>query len=129
MGKDYKYKFDTKEDNQFNDFLNKTIIGTSYNYFNNWKEDREYLRDFKDDIVVESSDEVSLLKETDNKYLKIALKSLTKNEWLVISFIFDEHLKAKEIAKRMKINSNTVYIIKNRALRKIGRKIKEEMRK
>ena len=93
MEKNYKYEFTTKEESQFNDFLNKTILGTSYNYFNNCKADKEYLREFNEDIVDESSDEVSLLNETDNQYLKIALKSLTKNERLVISFVFDESIK------------------------------------
>lgn len=125
MEKNYKYKFATKEDKQFNDFLNKTIIGTSYNFFNKWKEYRENTEEYKEDILIDCSEKVGLFQETENEFLSVALKSLTKNERLVISFIFDEHLKGEEISKRLKINPNTVYIIKKRALNKIEKIIKE----
>ena len=86
MGKNYKYKFATKEDNQFNDFLNKTIIGTSYNFFNEWKEQRETIS-------------------------------------------FEEKLSGEEIAKKIKINKNSVYRMRKRTLGKLKKIIMEEQKK
>ena len=125
MGKNYKYKFTTKEGVKFNDFLNKTIIGTSYNFFNEWKKDSEYLVEIKEDIVDESSVEVSLLKETDDEYLSIAMKSLTDDERSVISFSFEEKLSGKEIAKEISILKNSVYRKRKKTINKLRKLIME----
>ena len=124
MGKNYKYILATEKDRKFNKFLDMTIIGTAYNYFN---ENRDFMNmeEYKDDIVVNCPAEVGLFDEVNNRELRIAMKSLTKNERLVISFVFEDKLKGKEIAKKMKINANTVYIIKKRAINKLEKLIKE----
>ena len=124
MEKDYKYVLPTKEDRQFNKFLDMTIIGTAYNYFNSNKEVMA-MEEYKDDIVVDRPVEMGLLDEVNNKELRIAMKSLTKNERSVISFVFEDELKGEEIAKKMDINPNTVYIIKKRAIKKLEKLIKE----
>lgn len=129
MGKNYKYKFATKEDNQFNDFLNKTIIGTSYNFFNEWKEQRETMEEYKDDIVVDCPNGKGLFDETEDELLSIALESLTKNERLVISFSFEEKLSGEEIAEKIKINKNSVYRMRKRTLGKLKKIIMEEQKK
>lgn len=128
MGKDYKYKFATKEDNQFNDFLNKTIIGTSYNFFNEWKEQIETIEEYRDDIVVDCPNEKGLFDETKDELLSIALKSLTKNERLVISFSFEEELSGEEIAEKINIKKNSVYRMRKRILEKLKKFIMEEQK-
>lgn len=125
MEKNYKYGKLTKEDGKFNDFLNKTIIGTSYNYFNVWKEERETFEEYKEDIVVDCPNEVGLFQETKDEILSIALKSLTENERLVISFSFEDELSGEEIAKRININLNSVYRIRTRTLKKLEKLILE----
>lgn len=129
MGKNYKYKFATKEDNQFNDFLNKTIIGTSYNFFNEWKEQRETMEEYRDDIVVDCLNGKGLFDETEDELLSVALESLTKNERLVISFSFEEKLSGEEIAEKIKINKNSVYRMRKRTLGKLKKIIMEEQKK
>lgn len=129
MGKNYKYKFATKEDNQFNDFLNKTIIGTSYNFFNEWKEQRETMEEYKDDIALDCPNGKGLFDETEDELLSIALESLTKNERLVISFSFEEKLSGEEIAEKIKINKNSVYRMRKRTLGKLKKIIMEEQKK
>lgn len=124
MERNYKYVLPTKEDRQFNKFLDMTIIGTAYNYFNSNKEVMA-MEEYKDDIVVDRPVEMGLLDEVNNKELRIAMKSLTKNERSVISFVFEDELKGEEIAKKMDINPNTVYIIKKRAIKKLEKLIKE----
>lgn len=124
MEKNYKYVLPTKEDRQFNKFLDMTIIGTAYNYFNSNKEVMT-MEEYKDDIVVDCPVEEGLLDEVNNKELRIAMKSLTKNERSVISFVYEDKLKGEEIAKKMGINSNTVYIIKKRAIKKLEKLIRE----
>lgn len=52
MEKNYKYLLPTKEDRQFNKFLDITIIGTAYNYLNSNKEVMT-MEEYKDDIVVD----------------------------------------------------------------------------
>lgn len=115
MGKNYKYRFATKEDKKFNDFLDKTIIGTSYNFFNEWKKYREHTEEYREDIAQDSSWEEGLIKDVKDSDLSIALESLTDNERLVISFCFDKDLKGKEIAEKANIELNSVYRIKRRA--------------
>lgn len=127
MGKNYKYEISTKEGKKLNDFLNKTIIGTSYNFFNKLKRERKRTIELREDMEQECQNEVGLLDETDNENLGNALKSLTKNERLVISFIFEKQIKADIIAAKIKVDSNSVYRIKKRALRKM-RRIMEVMR-
>lgn len=127
MEKNYKYKFATKEDNQFNDFLNKTIIGTAYNFFNRRDENKVILEEYNDDIVVDCPEEVGLFEETNNEYLRIALKSLTKNERLVISFTFEEELSGEEIAKKINITLNSLYRMRKRTLKKL-KTIMEEIK-
>lgn len=129
MGKDYKYKFTTKEESQFNDFLNKTIIGTSYNFFNDWKEKREIMEEYRDDIVVDCPNGKGLFDETKDELLSIALESLTKNERLVISFSFEEELSGEEIAEKINIKKNSVYRMRKRTLGKIKKLIMEEQKK
>ena len=129
MGKDYKYKFTTKEESQFNDFLNKTIIGTSYNFFNDWKEQREIMEEYRDDIVVDCPKGKGLFDETKDELLSIALESLTKNERLVISFSFEEELSGEEIAEKINIKKNSVYRMRKRTLGKIKKLIMEEQKK
>ena len=124
MAKNYKYVLPTKEDRQFNKFLDMTIVGTAYNYFNSNK-DIMTMEEYKDDIVVDCPVETGLLDEVNNNELRIAMKSLTKNERSVISFVFEDELKGEEIAKKMDINPNTVYIIKKRAIKKLEKLIKE----
>lgn len=128
MGRNYKYKFATKEDKKFNDFLNKTIIGTSYNFFNKWKEDREVLEEYTDDIVVECPNSVGLFDDIKNERLKIALKSLTEEERLVISFSFDEELTGEEIAQKVNVTLNSLYRMRKRILKKL-KEIMEELKK
>ena len=127
MGKNYKYKFATKEDNKFNDFLNKTIIGTAYNFFNRRDENKLILEEYNDDIVVNCPEEVGLFEEINNEYLRIALKSLTKNERLVISFSFEEELSGEEIAKKINITLNSLYRMRKRTLKKL-KTIMEEIK-
>lgn len=127
MEKNYKYKFATKEDNQFNDFLNKTIIGTAYNFFNRREENKVILEEYNDDIVVDCPDEVGLFEETNNECLRIALKSLTENERLVISFTFEEELSGEEIAKKINITLNSLYRMRKRTLKKL-KTIMEEIK-
>lgn len=78
--------------NQFNDFLNKTIIGTPYNFFNERKEQRKIMEEYKNDIVLDCPNGKDLFDETEDELLSIALESLTKNERLVISFSFEEKI-------------------------------------
>ena len=124
MGKDYKYILATEKDRKFNKFLDMTIMGTAYNYFNNNKELMN-MEEYKDTIVVDCPAEVGLFEDVNNDGLRIAMKSLTKNERLVISFAFEDKLKGEEIARKMGINTNTVYIIKKRAIKKLEKLIKE----
>jgi len=125
MEKSYKYQYLTKEDRQFNLFLDRTIIGTAYNYFNENKRKEKDIVEYQDDMVADCPNEVCLLNEVKNKKLRIAMKSLTKKERSVISFIFEDKLKGEEIARILKINQNTVYIIKKRAIKKLEKLIKE----
>lgn len=127
MEKNYKYKFATKEDNQFNDFLNKTIIGTAYNFFNRREENKVILEEYNDDIVVDCPEKVGLFEETNNECLRIALKSLTENERLVISFTFEEELSGEEIAKKINITLNSLYRMRKRTLKKL-KTIMEEIK-
>lgn len=119
MGKSYKYKFATKEDFQLNDFLNKTIIGTAYNFFNKKEKNKVMLEEYNDDIIVECPDGKGLFEEINNECLEFALKSLTKNERLVISFTFEERLSGKEIAKIINITPNSLYRMRKRTLKKL----------
>lgn len=98
MEKNYKYVLPTKEDRQFNKFIDMIIIGTAYNYFNSNKEVKA-IEEYKDDIVVDRPVEMGLLDEVNNKELRIA--------------------------KKMDINPNTVYIIKKRAIKKLEKLINE----
>lgn len=127
MEKNYKYKFATKEDNQFNNFLNKTIIGTAYNFFNRRAENKVVLEEYNDDIVVDCPNEVGLFEETNNECLRIALKSLTENERLVISFTFEKELSGEEIAKKINITLNSLYRMRKRTLKKL-KTIMEEIK-
>jgi len=130
MGKNYKYIFPTKEDRKFNKFLDMTIKGTAYNFFKSKNTERLTNEEYNDDkYFVDNSIEKSLFKESKNIYLDIALKSLTKKERLVISFVFEESMRGKEIADILEINTNTVYIIKKRALKKIEKIVKESKKK
>ena len=127
MAKNYKYKFATKEDCQFNDFLNKTIIGTSYNYFNRRAESKVIIEEYNDDIIGDSPNYEGLFGETKDECLKTALESLTVNERLVISFTFEKELSGKEIARRVNMTLNSMYRMRKRTLKKL-KKMMEELR-
>lgn len=119
MGKSYKYKFATKEDYKLNDFLNKTIIGTAYNFFNRRDENKVILEEYNDDIIVDCPNEVGLFGEINNECLELALKSLTENERLVISFTFEDNFSGEEIAKIINITPNSLYRMRKKTLKKL----------
>lgn len=133
MEKNYKYQFTTPEGVKFNDFLNKTIIGTSYNFFNENNKIKSMRENFSEDIlerynIVQKDNiaEVCFLDNLKNENLEIAAQSLTSNERDVIVFVFEEEIGGEEIAQKLKINTNTVYIIKKRAVEKLKKIIEEE---
>lgn len=117
------YKFTTKEEREFKGFLNKTIIGTSYNFFNKRKKYVERHDMYEDNIVVDSPKELGLFEEIYNEYLDKALKSLTEYERLVISFSYESNFKGTEIAEKLKITPNTLYKFRKRILEKLKKKI------
>lgn len=133
MEKNYKYQFTTPAGVKFNDFLNKTIIGTSYNFFNENNKIKSMRENFSDDILErynivqkDGMAEVCFLEKLENEDLEIATQSLTSNERKVIVFVYEEELSGEEIAQKLKINTNTVYIIKKRAVGKLKKIIEEE---
>lgn len=122
MSKKYKYLMETKEDCKFNKFLNKTIIGASHNYYKSVLDmEKINVELVEEKLLVKEKNSQDLLEDTDNIGLKRAIESLTKNERLVISFVFDEKLDRKDIANLLKIHPNTVSIIKTRAIGKLKR--------
>lgn len=126
MGRNYKYKFATKEDKKFNDFLNKTIVGTSYNFFNRWKRHNERNKPYvEENIIIESPSELGVFEEKKYGYLNRALKSLTNKERLVIYFAFEKDLRGTEIADKLNLNVNTIYKMKKRTLKKLKKRIEE----
>ncbi|MDO5555637.1 MAG: sigma factor-like helix-turn-helix DNA-binding protein [Clostridia bacterium] len=125
MEKNYKYVFITEEDRRFNSFLDKTIVGTSWNFFNKLKEEKN-IKEYKEDIVIECSSEKGLFEETSDISLSIALESLTENERLVISFSFENELKGEQIAKKMGIKANSFYRKRTKILNKLKKIILEE---
>lgn len=134
MAKNYKYKFTTKEEAEFNSFLNKTIRGTASNFFKK-KLKIEKTEDYLEEEIL-TQEEIEILdKSVNNTNIKYALKndkldkaieSLTKNERSVILFDFMGELKTNEIAMILGININTVYIIRKRALNKLRKYLKVE---
>lgn len=133
MAKNYKYKFTTPQGVKFNDFLNKTIIGTSYNFFNENNKIKSMRENFSEEIferynIVQKDNiaGVSFLEKLENEKLEIATQSLTSNERKVIAFVFEEELSGEEIAQKLKIETNTVYIIKKRAVKKLKNIIGED---
>lgn len=134
MENNYKYKFTTKEEAEFNSFLNKTIIGTASNFFKKKLKIEKIEEYLEEEIVTQEEIEV-LDKSINNTNIKYALKndkldkaieSLTKNERSVILFDFMGELKTNEIAMVLGININTVYIIRKRALNKLRKYLKVE---
>lgn len=106
MENNYKYKFTTKEEAEFNSFLNKTIIGTASNFFKKKLKIEKIEEYLEEEIVTQEEIEV-LDKSINNTNIKYALKndkldkaieSLTKNERSVILFDFMGELKTNEIA-------------------------------
>lgn len=134
MGENYKYKFTTKEEAEFNSFLNKTIRGTASKFFKK-KLKIEESEDYLEEEILTQEDLEILDKSVNNTNIKYALKndkldkaieSLTKNERSVILFDFMGELKTNEIAMILGININTVYIIRKRALNKLRKYLKVE---
>lgn len=124
MEKNYKYILATEDDRRFNKFLDMTIRGSAYNYFNENKDLME-MEEYKDDNVGNNYVELCLFNEMNNKALAIALESLTENERLVISFSFEEEMSGEEIAQRVNININSVYRMRKRVLKKLKKLILE----
>lgn len=134
MAKNYKYKFTTKEEAEFNSFLNKTIRGTASKFFKK-KLKIEETEDYLEEEILTQEELEILDKSVNNTNIKYALKndkldkaieSLTKNERSVILFDFMGELKTNEIAMILGININTVYIIRKRALNKLRKYLKVE---
>ncbi len=134
MGDNYKYKFTTKEEAEFNSFLNKTIRGTASKFFKKKLKIEEREDCLEEDILVQEHLEIldKNIKDTNIKYalendkLDKAIESLTKNERSVILFDFMGELKTDEIANILDININTVYIIRKRALNKLRKYLEVE---
>jgi len=134
MENSYKYKFTTKEEAEFNSFLNKTIRGTASKFFKK-KLKIEETEDYLEEEILTQEELEILDKSVNDTNIKYALKndkldkaieSLTKNERSVILFDFMGELKTNEIAMILGININTVYIIRKRALNKLRKYLKME---
>lgn len=126
MDINYKYVLPTKEDRQFNKFLDMTIIGTAYNYFNSNKEIM-IMEEYNDNIVVDCPVDEDLLDEVNNKELRIAMKSLKKmkGQWFLF---FEDKLNGEEITKKRGINANTVYIVSRVLNNKSNYKVEKQNR-
>ena len=117
-------------ESQFKDFLNKTIIGASKDYY---KEQMKY--QLKELQIIDNEDYEEYLKpyisQEDEGYsralngfgnnyvLNCAIESLSVIERTAISLCFDEGYTTSEIAQIMRIREQSVSRIKRRALDKL----------
>lgn len=131
----------TKE-KQFNNFLNKTIILNSKDYYKKQKSNEERELNILDDENFEKElykyieepetlsfennalDFIELINDVD---LCVALKSLSKIEQMVIFLMFKRELKQEDAAKILNICSKSVSRINKRALEKIKKHLKGEL--
>lgn len=137
----YEEILSTKE-KQFNNFLNKTIILTSKDYYRMCKreESRELKilddEDFEDELkkytkVPETlsfeDNALDFIDCIDDVELCLALKSLSTIEQMVIFLTFKRELKQEDAAKILNICSKSVSRINKRALEKIKKHLKGEL--
>lgn len=131
--KNYEEEYSTKE-KKFNNFLNKTIILTSKDFYrrNQRKETRELKilddENFNRELqkYTEISEAISFedtaldfIDCIENVELCLALKSLSYIEKMVIFLTFKENMKQEDAAKILNICSKSVSRTKKRALKKL----------
>ncbi len=116
----------TNEDKerQFDSFINKTIIGSSKNYFEKQMKTKNTERTIVDDenSALFLYDFISVCdnSRTEEKIdLTTALLSLSSIEQEVISLLYKENLSQDEAAKILEICSKSVSRIKIRAISKL----------
>jgi len=121
--------------NQFDCFLNKTIIGTAKQYY--IKENRLSKREefycydtsrpsLLDDALFEL-DSTSIDNAETKLILDNAKKQLSEIEQTVVFLLFDEDLPLTDVAKILKLYDKTVSKIKKRALNKLKNLLKENL--
>ena len=125
----------TKE-KKFNNFLNKTIILNSKDYYNEERElnilddenfDKELYKYIEEPETLSfennAMDFIAFINDED---LCVALKSLSNIEQMVIFLMFKKQLKQDEAAKILNICSKSVSRINKRAIEKIKKYLKGE---
>lgn len=128
---------------RFNSFVNKTIIGASKDYYRKELEKkRRELRlldnqsleeDFEDYLqysqsffeIQSAKNAIEFINLCENLSLFIALKSLSAIEQSVIFLQYSEELTNEETGKELNLHPISVSRIKNRALSKLKKILKE----
>ena len=126
-------KNDYREE-KFDSYLNKTIILSSRTYFKKQMNTINKERTIVDDVdysallqdFVNANSSFSSFDDIDSKLeLSSALSTLSVIEQAVIFLLFQEDLTQNEVAEILKIYSKTVSKIKNRAMGKLKKYLKE----
>lgn len=118
----------TKEE-QFDYFLNKTIVYTSMTYFK-----KQMHIQSKESFIDNSSDDFNALLQDfaafDKIEQKIEIESykncLSQIEQSVLFLLFNEQLTQSEAAKILNVYSKTISKIKLRAIKKLKKSMKED---
>ena len=131
------------EAQKFNNFLNKTIIGTSKEYYRKELEKRRRELKVLDNELVEENLEkylqysqsffeiqsaksaIDFINLCENLNLYLALKSLSAIEQTVIFLLYSEDFSSKEVSKILNLHISTVSKVKSRSLRKLRKNLKE----
>lgn len=128
---------------RFNCFVNKTILGASKDYYRKELEKKrrelrlldnqsleenfeDYLQYSQSFFEIQSAQNaIEFINLCENLNLFIALKSLSAIEQTVIFFQFSEELTNEETGKALNLHPISVSRIKNRALSKLKKILKE----
>ena len=118
----------TKEE-QFDYFLNKTIVYTSMTYFK-----KQMHIQSKESFIDNSSDDFNALLQDSAVFDKIEQKieiesyknCLSQIEQSVLFLLFNEQLTQSEAAKILNVYSKTISKIKLRAIKKLKKSMKED---
>lgn len=141
MFKENYEKICSTKEKQFNNFLNKTIILNSKDFYKRQKTNDERELNILDDENFEKelykyieepetlsfeNNAIDFIDFINDEDLCVALKSLSNIEQMVIFLMFKKQLKQDEAAKILNICSKSVSRINKRAIEKIKKFLKED---